>query len=311
MMMETLMLPVVILFCISFCFAVKLVYEYRVERKELVRHLAEITEVQHDMKKKKRKHGLKEKILALADDLSAIGSKVQILSESKEVESWLKKAGQPKNMTVDRFQGLKIALFLIGFFTGFAWVIVGLPFAQIIMIAFPFLGYFYPIYWIKSIAKRRQEEIRLEIPDFLDMMSVTLQVGLGFDQALAKILPYFKGALGEEFQRFTQEIKLGVRREQALDNLLDRNDCPELQALIKSLLQGIQLGVPISTTFKHQAEDMRVMQQERVKELASKASPKITLITTFFIAPTAIIMIVGLIVMNFIFGENGISSVFK
>lgn len=78
----------------------------------------------------------------------------------------------------------------------------------------------------------------------------------------------------------------------------------EFQQLIKSLLQGLKLGVPIATTFKIQAEDMCQLRQERIKELGAKASPKVTLVKTFVVAPVCIMMIAGLMLLNLIYGET-------
>nr|WP_316046946.1 type II secretion system F family protein [Planococcus glaciei] len=129
------------------------------------------------------------------------------------------------------------------------------------------------------------------------------------DQALREVIRFFDGPLQEEFMRFMQEIDLGVQRETAYRNLLERNDNEEFQQLIKSLLQGIKLGVPIATTFKIQAEDMRQLRQERVKELAAKASPKVTLVTTFVVAPVSIMMIAGLMILNMMYGENSVFNI--
>jgi tight adherence protein C len=77
------------------------------------------------------------------------------------------------------------------------------------------------------------------------------------------------------------------------------------------LLQGLKLGVPIATTFKVQAEDMRQFREEQVKELAAKASPKVTLVTTFVVAPVSILMIAGLMILNLIYGENSLFDLLK
>ena len=104
---------------------------------------------------------------------------------------------------------------------------------------------------------------------------------------------------------------MGVPREEAYRQLMERNSNPEFQSLIKSLIQGLKLGVPIATTFKLQADDMREIRKEQVKEKAAKASPKITLITTFIIAPTAMLLVGGLMVMNLLFGDNNIFDLVK
>nr|WP_255433770.1 type II secretion system F family protein [Brevibacillus sp. LEMMJ03] len=127
---------------------------------------------------------------------------------------------------------------------------------------------------------------------------MTLQAGVSLDQSLRSVIQFFPGPLQEEFSRFNQELDLGVPREKAYEQLLRRNDNPEFQMLIKALIQGMRLGVPIAVTFKIQSENMRRIRKELIKEKAAKASPKVTLITTFVVAPTAIALIGGLMVLN-------------
>src|SRR5699024_10047427 len=133
-------------------------------------------------------------------------------------------------------------------------------------------------------------------------VSTSVQAGVSLDQSLKEVIQHFKGPIREEFSRFNQEIELGVPRETAYRELLNRNDNEEFQSLIKALIQGLNLGVPVATTFKVQAEDMREMRQEQVKELASKAAPKVTLVTTFLIAPASILIVAGLMVLNMLTG---------
>lgn len=102
------------------------------------------------------------------------------------------------------------------------------------------------------------------------------------------------------------EISIGVPREKAYKDMLERNDNPDFQNFIKALLQGTKLGVPVATTFRIQSEEIRKVSIEQVKEKAAKASPKVTLITSFVIAPTIMLFILGLVVLNLIYGDNNI-----
>lgn len=140
---------------------------------------------------------------------------------------------------------------------------------------------------------------------------MTLQAGVSLDQALREVIRFFSGPIQEEFSRFNQEIDLGVPREKAYEQLLKRNDNPEFQMLIKALIQGMRLGVPISVTFKVQADNMRRMRKELVKEKAAKASPKVTLITTLVVAPTAMLMIGGLMVLNILENAKTFTGIFQ
>ncbi|MEF7566136.1 type II secretion system F family protein [Bacillus infantis] len=311
--MDGLILVCVMMSLLLLALGFKSFYSFLVEKQSLQSHIQEniLIDRYRIKKKKSRKESAMEKTFHYADDFSSIGNRINFFSESQDVERWLMQAGYPYALTVERFQGLKIFLTLVGFVAGVLLIIIGFPLSQILIMVLPLVGYFSTILWLKNKAKQRQDELGYVLPDFLDTVSVTLQAGIGLDQALRDIVPYFDGPVGEEFRRFNQEIDLGVPREIAYKGLLDRNDNVPFQNLIKSLIQGSRLGVPVATTFRIQAGEMRSMRREKIKEVAAKASPKITLITTLIVMPTVMILIGGLVVLNMITGEDSILNLFQ
>ena len=312
--MDALIILMIILFWFTIWMAIRHYYVFSREKRELLEHISDVTytDVFEKKTKKKNRRGLLiQKLTKYAEDFSDLGQRVNFFSENHDVENWLRKSGNSYNLTVERFQGLKIFLLIVGFFGGVLSLIIGLPFSQYSIIFLPILGYFLPIIIVRNQAKKRQQFIRKDLPDFLDTISTSLQAGINLDQALREVIRFFDGPLREEFSRFNYEIELGVQRETAYRNLLSRNDNTEFQSLIKSLIQGQNLGVPIATTFKIQAEDMRKLREEQVKELAAKASPKVTLVTTFIVAPVSILMIAGLMILNMIYGENSIFNMLQ
>lgn len=313
--MDTVIIVSVVLIVLSIGLALRDYYIYFTNRQELNTHISQLILNQRGQKKNKRNklsYRIVKKLTKHADDFSTIGHRINFFSESQEIESLLMKAGYPFDLTVDQFQGLKIVLALIGFITGIGLFILGFPLSQYGAIFLPLMGFLGTVFALKSHAKKRQEQLRLDLPDFLDTLSVSLQAGIGMDQALREIIKYFDGPIHEEFVRYNQEIELGVSREHAYRELIKRNDNPEFQSLIKALIQGLKLGVPIATTIKHQAEDLRIIRKEQVKEKAAKASPKITLITTLIIAPTAVIMLGALMILNMFFkGDNNLFNMFN
>ncbi|MEW4328477.1 type II secretion system F family protein [Rossellomorea marisflavi] len=312
--MDAIIIIAIIIFWITFIIAVRHYSVYLKEKRMLLEHVSEMSDVDfYNSKKsgKKNKKSIIQKLTKYADEFSEIGQRINFFSENQDVRDWLRKSGNKYNLSVEQFQGLKIVLLLIGFFAGFLSLIIGLPFGAYTLIFYPLIGYFLPILLVRSQAKKRQEALRYDLPDFLDTISTSLQAGVSLDQALREVIRFFDGPLKEEFSRFNHEIDLGVQRETAYRNLLERNDNPEFQSLIKALVQGLKLGVPIATTFKVQAEDMRQFREEKVKELAAKASPKVTLVTTFVVAPVSILMIAGLMLLNLIYGENSILKIFS
>ncbi|MBO8164388.1 MAG: type II secretion system F family protein [Brevibacillus sp.] len=307
--MDAFLITSVFLFVLFFAIFLKEWYRYTVERQKLIHHVHDLTGRRtYDIRKPETaSQRMLKRLLRYGDDYAALGQRFNFFSESHEVEDWLLKAGRPLDLPVARFQGVKIVLTLFGFIAGIFFFLLGFPLSQFGLVVWPLLGYFLPIIWIKKKAIERQNQLRYDLPEFLDTVSVTLQAGVSLDQSLREVIKYFDGPIREEFSRFNQELDLGVPREKAYEQLLRRNDNPEFQMLIKALIQGMRLGVPIAVTFKAQSENMRRIRKELVKEKAAKASPKVTLITTFVVAPTAIMLIGGLMVLNIL--EN--VSVFK
>ncbi|MFD1408321.1 type II secretion system F family protein [Kroppenstedtia eburnea] len=238
------------------------------------------------------------------DRFAPTGEKIEILSDPVELEDDLVKSGYPYGLTVKRIQGAKILGTCVGVGSGFLYWFIGMPFAPVIAIFLPFLGYMAPIYGIKFLAKRRQQQIRYELPDFLDMMSITLQAGMGLDEAFSYYVQTNKGPLSEEFARLNQEIQFGVQRETAYRSLIRRTDSSELEALIQSLIQAHNLGTPIARTFAQQAEEMRRMRAEQAKEAAGKAAPKISLVSGLVIAPSIMLLMLGAIVYSYFIERN-------
>ncbi|MFF0830015.1 type II secretion system F family protein [Brevibacillus sp. NPDC003359] len=298
--MDALIITCVFLFLLLFAICLKEWYRYSIEKQKLLAHVHEMSGHKNYgvRKQETSSERLVKRLLRYGDDYAVMGQRINFFSESHEVEDWLLKAGRPLDLTVAQFQGVKIFMALLGIIAGTLFFILRFPLSHLGLIAWPLVGYFLPILLLKKKARDRQHQLRYDLPEFLDTVSVTLQAGVSLDQALREVIKFFDGPIREEFSRFNQELDLGVQREKAYEQLLRRNDNPEFQMLIKALIQGMRLGVPIAVTFKAQAENMRRIRKELIKEKAAKASPKVTLITTFVVTPTAIILIGGLMVLN-------------
>lgn len=310
--MDGLIIIILFLALIFLALSLRNLYTYLVFKEELKQEVKEKTFIFNAFEKRvSRREKAIAKLLHYADDFSGIGQRINFFSENHEIQRLLMQAGFPYQLSVERFQGLKIFLLVVGFIIGGISLILRLPYAQMAVILYPLAGYMGAILWLKKKAKSRQEELSFQLPDFLDTMSVTLQAGVGLDQALRDIIPYFDGPIKDEFGRFIQETDVGVPRMDAYQSLMHRNDSREFQILIKSLIQGERLGVPISKTFKHLAIEMRKIKKEKIKEQAAKASPKVTLITTFIVMPSALILIGGLMAMNMFKDNSNLFSLFK
>jgi tight adherence protein C len=252
----------------------------------------------------KLKSSRKDLLHRWMDDLAPTGRKIQILSDDDELEDLLTKAGYPYQLNVQRMHGAKILGAFAGFMVGFFWYLFGLPLDIILVVFGPFLGYLAPKFVVRTLAKRRQEQIRYELPDFLDMMSITLSAGMSLDDALSYYVETTEGPLSEELARLNQEIRFGVQRETAYRSLIQRTESAELESLIQSLIQAHNLGTPIAQTFAQQAEEMRRMRAERAKEAAGKAAPKISLVSGLIIAPSIMLLMLCAIVYSYFIARD-------
>ncbi|MFE1246106.1 type II secretion system F family protein [Fictibacillus sp. NPDC058756] len=285
-------------------------YLYIVKKDNLIKHL----HLREKKKRKKRtfKDSMLSPLLRAAIYAEPTAKKYPFFANKDQDALFLTRAGNPLGLTLDQFYGMRFILGLGALFFSSIYSILGMPFALLVLLIFPIAGFLGPQLWLRMKAKERQELISVSMPDFLDTVSVTLQAGVSLDGALKQVTNQMDGPLSEEIERFNYEIDLGVTRKLAYQNLISRNSSKELEMLVNSLIQGSVLGVPVSQTFRIQADDLRAMRGFKAKEKAAKASPQITLVTTFFVAPAVFFLIIGLLLLNIIYnpGAFGLDSFF-
>ena len=155
------------------------------------------------------------------------------------------------------------------------------------------LGYLFPESWLKAKAKERRKAIENSLPDVLDLLTVSVEAGLGFDAALLKVVEKQKGVLAEEFLRVLQEIKMGRPRREALRDLSRRNQVEDLSNVVASLVQADQLGIAVGGVLRNQAVQIRQKHRQRAEEKAQKAPVKMMIPLVFFVFPGIFIIILG------------------
>ena len=160
------------------------------------------------------------------------------------------------------------------------------------------VGYFAPSWMVRSRAKARQEAIRNALPDTLDLLAITVEAGLSFDQALSRITSRADGPLAEELQRLQQEIQLGKQRGDAWQDLADRTDVGELKSFVLAMVQADQFGVSIVRLLKVQSHEIRVKRRQRAEETAQKIPVKIVFPLVFCILPSLFVVLLGPAAIN-------------
>jgi tight adherence protein C len=155
------------------------------------------------------------------------------------------------------------------------------------------VGYIAPAIVVSQRAKRRQATIVAQLPDALDLLAVSVEAGLGFDGAVAKLTQYMSGPLPEEFELALGEMRIGESRSDALKKLAQRAGTPEVGSFVRSIVQADQLGTSLGRILRVQATDTRLKRQAAAEERAMKAPIKMLFPTVAFIFPAMFIVILG------------------
>ena len=160
------------------------------------------------------------------------------------------------------------------------------------------IGFMGVDFWLNSRIRGRRDEMERALPDTLDLLTVSVEAGLGFDAAVAKVCEKMHGPLVDEFDVVAREIRVGETRRQALRNLGDRVESDDIRSFARAIIQADELGTSLGRTLKVQADDMRVHRQLAAEEKAMKAPVKMLFPTVMFIFPAMFIVILGPAFLN-------------
>jgi tight adherence protein C len=159
-------------------------------------------------------------------------------------------------------------------------------------------GFIAPDYFVSLKAKGRREKIRADLPDALDLLAVSVEAGLGFDGAIAKLTEHMEGPLAEEFGLTLGEMRIGESRADALKRMSERVDAPELSSFTRAIIQADQLGTSLGRILRVQAADTRMRRQAAAEERAMKAPIKMLFPTVLFIFPAMFLIFLGPAFLN-------------
>jgi tight adherence protein C len=154
-------------------------------------------------------------------------------------------------------------------------------------------GFYLPGIWLgKRIAGRRQQLARA-LPDALDLLSISVSAGLGFDSAMLEVVQRWANPLTEEFAAVLRDMRLGRDRRQALRSLAERAGVPELRSVVAAIVQADELGTPVRETLRVQADQMRLQRRQQAEERARQATIKMLIPMAMFIFPTIFVVLIG------------------
>jgi len=168
------------------------------------------------------------------------------------------------------------------------------------------LGFFGPDVWISRRIEERRSSMQKALPDVLDLLVISVEAGLGFDSALARVVATVPGPLSEEFFRMLQETRVGVSRRDAMRHLNERTDVDELRSFLLAMMQAEAFGVSIAQVLRVQADEMRVKRRQRAQEKAFAAPVKMVFPLVFCIFPSLFIVLLGPAAIQIVDTFNGL-----
>jgi tight adherence protein C len=235
-------------------------------------------------------------IRPVAVRLSGIGQRFTSAKKISGTEKRLAMAGNPYDLRTVDFLGLKVVV--AGAVAGVLFLVLGvvmgnIGFGMVAAVAGGGLGFFLPDFWLSRRIKKRRKAILLGIPDTLDLLTISVRAGLGFDAALGKVVEKTKGPLADEFKRALTEIRVGKTRRESLRDIVGRTEVPALTNFIGAIIQAEQLGVSISKVLQIQSEQLRIERRQRAEEAAAKAPIKMLFPLVGCIFPSMFIVILG------------------
>jgi tight adherence protein C len=238
-------------------------------------------------------------IRPLAMRLSNAVARITSRSFAESTERRLALAGNPGDLRVADWLGIKAVAAIVGaivfFVLFFVLGLLGLPPAIGLVMGLVGLlfGYTLPEFWLGNRIRARQRAILLQIPDALDLLTISVRAGLGFDAALGKVVEKMKGPLIDEFRRALAEVRVGKARRDALRDIIPRTEVQALTNFIGAVIQAEQLGVSISKVLQVQSEQLRIERRQRAEEMAAKAPIKMLFPLVGCIFPSLFIVILG------------------
>lgn len=235
---------------------------------------------------------LRPAIRAMAETLSRFTPQTLIENQKQNLEA----AGNPNNWTPADFLGVRgLAAIVVGGVPAALMYVGNAELLRILLFAgaFTSLGFMLPVLWLRSRIRERQSSIVRTLPDALDLMTISVEAGLGFDAALSKVAEKWETDLSYEFGRVIAEIRLGKSRREALRDMAARVQVDDLTSFVAAIVQADQLGVSIGKVLRVQSEQMRIRRRQRAEEAAQKAPIKMLFPIAFLLMPALFIILLG------------------
>lgn len=244
-------------------------------------------------------------LLPVLDGLQAVARRLTRSGATAKLTRRLELAGNPQGWTAERVLASKVlALVVIG---AFALVIGGLSLrGAAFAAAGGAIGFVLPNVLLYNLGLKRQEQLGKSLAEALDMLTVCVEAGLGFDAALMQVARATDGPIAAELGRVLGEIQIGRGRAAAFMALRDRTTVPELHSFISAIVQSDRLGLPVGNVLREQSKEMRLVRRQRAEAAAQKLPVKILFPMLLFIFPALFIVVIGPGVMKMMDAFSGL-----
>ncbi|MFL6061429.1 MAG: type II secretion system F family protein [Marmoricola sp.] len=235
-------------------------------------------------------------LLPLLARAQGLGKRLTPADANERIHEKLELSGNPNGWTADRVSAGKVVCFFgaLGLSLLIS-IVMGLGFVPtlIFVVGASVAGYMAPNFYLYQRAYDRSETMQRALPDAIDLLTISVESGLGFDAAVAQVARNTEGPLAEEFARMLQEMQIGRGRTDALRSMAERTNLPDLRAFVSAMVQADSFGIPIAKVLRVQSSEIRVKKRQWAEEMAQKVPVKILVPLIFCILPCLFIAVLG------------------
>jgi tight adherence protein C len=242
-----------------------------------------------------------ERVLApLQRRATRIGRRLSGADTSERIRRKLDLAGNPAGWTVDRVLTGKVIGAIAGLMGGLVFsLMLNSPGAKVVIVAgVTVAGFFAPNLYLYQKGHDRAAVLLRGLPDAIDLLTISVESGLGFDAAVQQVARNTDGPIAEEFSRVLREMQIGSGRADALRAMGERTNVPDVRTFVGAMVQADAFGIPIAQVLRIQSAEMRVKRRQRAEEKAQQVPVKITIPLIFCILPTLFIAVMGPAVLS-------------
>ncbi|WP_445255886.1 type II secretion system F family protein [Nocardioides aurantiacus] len=258
--------------------------------------LEAITSVPDEMRAEQDASFAERVLLPLLARTQGIGRRMSPADAHLRVREKLEKAGNPAGWTVDRVMAGKVVGFVVALLVSLLLLVVlgvSFPVTLGLVVVASLAGYNAPNLYLYQRAHERNEEMQSALADAVDLLTISVESGLGFDAAVAQVAKNTEGPLSDEFSRMLQEMQIGRGRAEALRSMGERTDLPDLRTFVGAMVQADAFGIPVGQVLRVQSSEMRVKRRQWAEEAAQKVPVKILVPLIFCILPCLFIAVLG------------------